>query len=86
MGTRIVRIHDRCTVDGCNRTLHSISEGERGTCSSCWVKSLRPETKKALNRLIASAFNNSSEKEKDEAVDDAFKKLDEEESRRKSGN
>ena len=76
MATRMVLIYDKCTTPGCNRTLHSISEGERGTCSSCWVSALKPETRKAMNRLIASAFNGASDAEKDAAVDDAFKKLD----------
>lgn len=78
MATRTITIHDSCTTTGCNRTLHSIVEGERGTCSSCWFKSLKPETKKSMNRMIASAFNGASESEKDEAVDDAMKKLEEE--------
>lgn len=34
-----------------------------------------PEKKKALNRLIASAFNGSTEAEKDAAAKDAFDKL-----------
>lgn len=76
MATRTIVVHDRCTVEGCNRVLHSIHEGERGLCSSCWVKSLSPETKKAMNRLVASAFNGSTESEKSEAVDDAFKHLE----------
>jgi hypothetical protein len=36
---------------------------------------MAPDTKKAMNRLIASAFNNSTEAEKDAAVRDAMDKL-----------
>ena len=73
MATRTITIHDVCTK--CNRVLHGIAEGERGTCSSCWVSSLRPETKRAMNRLIASAFNGSSEEEKGKVADEAFEQL-----------
>lgn len=75
MATRTIVVHDKCTTPECGRTLHSISEAERGLCSSCWVSQLRPETKKALNHLLASAFNGASESEKDAAVDDAYKNL-----------
>lgn len=75
MATRTITVHDRCTTEGCGRVLRSISEGERGQCSSCWVKSLKPETRQAMNRLIASAFDGSSDAEKSAAVDDAFDKL-----------
>lgn len=81
MATRTITVHDRCTTESCGRVLHSISEGERGLCSSCWVKGLKPETMKSLNRLIASAFNGASDAEKDAAVDDAFKQLGQEEER-----
>ena len=74
MATRAITVHDRCTTPECNRVLHSISEGERGLCSSCWVKTLSADQKKAMNRLIASAFNGSSDHEKKAAVDDAFRK------------
>lgn len=79
MATRTITIHDKCTTEGCGRLLHSIVEGERGTCSSCWVKSLSRETKKAMNRVIASAFNGSTQAQKEEAVDDALKQLKTEE-------
>ena len=75
MATRTITVHDRCTREGCDRVLHSILEGERGVCSSCWYKSMPADTKKAMNRLIASAFNGSSEAEKGAAVDDAMEKL-----------
>jgi hypothetical protein len=75
MATRTITVHDRCTVPACGRVLHSISEGERGLCSSCWVAQLKPDTKKALNRLIASAFNGSGEAERGEAASDALSKL-----------
>jgi hypothetical protein len=42
------------------------------------VASLAPETKKALNRVIASAFNGSGEEEKSQAVDGAMKALQQE--------
>lgn len=75
MATRTITVHDRCTTDGCGRTLLSISEGERGLCSSCWVKQMPADTRRAMNRLLASAFNGSGAAEKDEAVADAMSKL-----------
>ena len=75
MATRTITVHDRCTAEGCSRVLLSILEGERGTCSSCWYKTLSADMKKSLNRLVASAFNGATEAEKGAAVDDAFKKL-----------
>jgi hypothetical protein len=75
VATRTITVHDRCTVEGCNRVLLSIAEGERGTCGSCWFKGMPADTKRAMNRLIASAFNRSSESERDAAVDDAMDKL-----------
>jgi len=75
MATRTITVHDRCTTEGCKRTLHSIREGERGLCSGCWMKSLRPETRSALNKLIASAFNGATEDQKGRAVEDALKQL-----------
>lgn len=77
MATRTITVHDKCTIEGCNRTLHSITEGERGSCSSCWFLSMPKGTKQALNRLIASAFNGSSEQQKEDAVTDAMRKLKE---------
>lgn len=77
MGTRTVVIHDTCTTPGCGRVLHSIKEGEAGICSSCWFKTLKPETKQAMNKLIASAFNGSTDAQKDAAVDEAMKCLKE---------
>jgi hypothetical protein len=72
-----VQIWNICT---CGRVLHSIAEGTRGTCASCWVKSMQPDTRKALNRVIASAFNGSTDAEKQNAVDAAFDALDNEKS------
>ena len=72
---RTITVWYRCTREGCSRTLHSISEGERGVCSSCWFKSMPADTKQTLNKLIASAFNGASETEKDAAVTDAMGKL-----------
>ena len=62
----------------CGRILHSVSEAERGTCASCWIKSMKPTTRNALNRVIASAFNGSSDEQKQQAVNDAFDALDSE--------
>lgn len=76
MATRTITVHDRCTVPDCNRVLHSIREGEMGVCSSCWFASLKPETKGAINKLIASAFNGSTEEQKGSAVSEAMKRLD----------
>jgi len=58
--------------------LHSMAEGQRGTCSSCWFKAMPAEKKTAMNRLIASAFNGSSDAEKDKAVDEAFRVMGDE--------
>ncbi len=79
MATRTITVHDRCTVEGCNRVLQSILEGERGTCSSCWFKAMKPETKQALNKVIASAFNGSTEEQRNVAVDKAMDALKSEE-------
>lgn len=75
MATRTIVIHDRCTTPSCNRTLHTIAEGERGTCSSCWFKTLTPAVKSSMNKLIASAFNGSTEEQKSAAVDEALKRF-----------
>jgi hypothetical protein len=75
MATRTITVHDRCTAEGCGRVLHSIAEGERGTCSSCWLAAMPPGTKKAMNKLIACAFNGSTEKDKEKAVDEAMDAL-----------
>ena len=69
---RTVELWNLCT---CGQVLHSISEGERGTCSSCWFKSLSPEKHKAMKGLIASAFNGATDAQKDAAVDEAFKQF-----------
>lgn len=69
MATRTVTIHDRCITEGCGKTLHSIAEGERGTCASCWVKTMPADTRKAMNRLIAAAFRPTTDAEKDAVVD-----------------
>lgn len=75
MATRTITVHDRCTTDGCGRVLHSIAEGERGQCSSCWVKNMPADTRRALHKVIASAFKPTTDAEKDEAVTDAMAKL-----------
>ena len=69
---RTIEIWDKCE---CGKTLHSISEGERGICCTCWVKSMPADTKKSLNRLIAAAFKPTSEDEKNKLIDEAIDKL-----------
>lgn len=76
MATRTIIVHDRCTTEGCNRVLHSILEGERGTCSSCWHKAMKPETKQSLNKLVRSAFDGSTDEQRAALVEDAMKQLD----------
>lgn len=80
MATRTITVHDRCTKPGCNRVLHSMSEGERGVCSSCWFREMPQDTKGALNRVIRAAFNGADEAEKGAAVEDAMSKLRRDES------
>jgi hypothetical protein len=75
VATRTVVVHDRCTTPECGRVLHSLSEAERGQCSSCWMKTIPADTRKSLNKLIASAFKPTTEAEKGAAVDDAMAKL-----------
>ena len=70
---RTIEIWDHCE---CGRTLHSIAEGKRGKCSSCWFKAMPTDTQDALNRVIASAFKPTSEDERGRLVDDAMAKLD----------
>jgi hypothetical protein len=69
---RTITVWDKCE---CGRTLHSISEGERGRCATCWVKSMPPDTRRAMNRLIAAAFNESTSEQKDAVVKEALTKL-----------
>lgn len=75
MATRTITVHDRCTVEGCGRVLHSILEGERGLCSPCHLKRMPDDTKRAMDKLIASAFNGATEQQKDEAVAEAMRLL-----------
>lgn len=65
----------------CGRMLHSIHEGKRGQCASCWVKSMPSDTKSALNKLIGAAFKKEkpTEAEKGELIDKAISKLDRDE-------
>lgn len=79
MATRTVTIHDRCTTAGCGKLLHFVREAEAGQCSACWVKSMPPDKKRALQRLISVAFNGASEAEKHAVVDAAFKQFRSEE-------
>lgn len=69
----VYEVYDVCVK--CERLLHSIAEGERGTCSTCWFADLKPGTHKAIKNLIAAAFNGSAESQKDKVVDDAFKAM-----------
>jgi hypothetical protein len=69
---RTIEVWDRCE---CGRVLHSISEGERGTCATCWFKAMPQSTKTALNRLIACAFDGSPGGQKDTAIQAAFAAL-----------
>jgi len=75
MATRTIVVHDRCTVPQCNRVLHSIKEGESGLCSTCWFKKMPQDTKDAMKKLLASAFNDSTDAEKDQAVKTAMEKI-----------
>jgi hypothetical protein len=75
MATRTITVHDRCTVEGCGRVLHSVREAERGICGRCQYATMPADTKKAMNRLVASAFNGSTEEQKSSAVDDAMAKI-----------
>jgi len=66
----------------CGKVLHSISEGKRGTCATCWFKSLGDETKKALNRVVGMAFKPTTEKEREDAVNEALETLKKEETKK----
>lgn len=78
MSTRTITVFGRCQTPECNKVLHSIAEGERGTCATCRFRQMKPETKAALNRVIAAAFDGSNEPRRNAAIDDAVKKLREE--------
>lgn len=66
---------DLWNICECGAILHSIVEGKRGSCGRCWIKSMPSDTKSAMNRLIAAAFNPTTESEKGELVNDALEKL-----------
>ena len=72
---RTIEIYNVCE---CGKTLHSIAEGIRGTCGSCWFKAMPADTKSAINKMIASAFvkPGMGDTEKDKLIDDAMAKLD----------
>jgi hypothetical protein len=74
--SRPVTVWDRCRTPGCQQALFSLREAENGQCSTCWVAGLSKEKKSALNRLVASAFNGSTDEQKGKAVDDAMDALD----------
>jgi len=61
----------------CGRTLHSMHEGKRGQCASCWVKAMPADTKSAINRLFVAAFREDepTDEEKDDLIEDAMSKL-----------
>lgn len=65
----------------CGAVLHSLAEGTRGTCSHCWFKSMPPDTKAAMNRLISSAFQKEKPTGKEivNLIDDAISKLNRDE-------
>lgn len=65
----------------CGRVLHSIAEGKRGKCSSCWVQSMPSDTKAALNKVIAAAFRTTKppNAEVDQLISNAMDKLDRDE-------
>ncbi len=71
-----IEIWDRCE---CGRVLHSVAEATRGTCSSCWFKTMPGDTKRAMNRLVASAFNKANDSQKDAAIAEAMEKLNRDE-------
>lgn len=75
MATRTITVHDRCTAEGCGKVLLSIAEGIRGTCSSCWYKKVPEDTKRALGKLVASAFNGSTEEQRTVLLKDAMDKM-----------
>lgn len=79
--TRTIIVHDKCTNAGCNKTLHSIVEGERGVCASCWFRKLPDATQKAMKSVISLAFKSgTTEQEKQLAVEDLNKRLNNEQS------
>lgn len=73
-----IEIWDRCE---CGDALHSISEGKRGTCAKCWLKSMPSDTKRSLNKLISAAFKPTSDTEKDKLIDDTMGKLNRDDQR-----
>ncbi len=75
MATRTITVHDRCTTLECGRVLHTIREGEEGLCSSCSFKRMPSDTKSAMKRLLASAFNGSTDAEKNAVVKEAMEKV-----------
>jgi hypothetical protein len=65
----------------CGKVLHSINEVQKAKCASCWVASLNPETKAALDSLVRSAFASTSEDQKKLAATEAVRLLKDEEKR-----
>lgn len=78
---RTVEIWDRCE---CGKTLHSIAEGVRGLCSTCWFKDMPADTRASLKKLIAAAFKPTTEAEKHQVIDDAMSKVGRDEAARKA--
>lgn len=67
-----IEIYNICT---CGKTLHSINEGKRGLCSSCWFKTLGDTTKTAFKNLISATFKSITDEEKQKLVNNAFKAI-----------
>lgn len=70
---RTIEIWDQCE---CGNILHSIVEGERWTCGSCWIKAMPADTKRALNKMIAAAFTPMTPEAVSAIIDEAFEKVD----------
>lgn len=79
---RTIEVYDRCE---CGKALHSIQEGERGTCAACWFKTIPQDTKASLNRLISAALHGTTKQEKESLVDDAMQKLHRDANNRQRG-
>lgn len=79
MATRTITVHDCCTVPECGKALPSIAEGERGTCSRCWLKHMPVDTRKAMYRAFRAILAKAPAAEKNAAVRDAAAKLDRDE-------
>ena len=70
MSTRTITVHDRCIE--CGKVLHSMREGESGLCGTCGFVKMPADTKRAMSKLLASAFDGSTDEQKDKAVREAM--------------